>query len=383
VAQLDKSIPTAYSTRTVRDDGLQKKGHRRKRSLQEVLVDTIRFLKSLPRPDGNVLVDAAMRAGMLSSCEIFCVELRLPDVWDRVVHFPVVAAGQGAQRFFQASPWGDVRGHVFSMLVHPEDRPKLETIARLASTGGGRECEGRAGRHGGRARLRLMHFSQDCHSRQPPEEAQGCGKTMIACEYIALDFQLAAHRGAAGDAGGTLVLVAPLETAEPHMALTREIGEGEGHKFAHDKSKSMVSLADYPVLPVFGQSQRALEASSSRLLAESVKSASSNMAAMASTWSNVASASPVPSLLHRHTSKRSMTPIASSHTDESLSKTGHCESSTFSREDGGTISRDEGYGSSRSPKEDDSIEPATPGSDSWYASTTGPPCPSLPSRLCF
>ena len=166
----------------------------------------------------------------------------------------------------------------------------------------------------------------------------------------------------------------------------REIGEGEGGKFAHDKSSSMASLADHPALPVFGQSQRALEASNSRLLAESVKSASSNMVATASTWSNMASASPFPTWFHRHTltsAMRSMTPIAFSHTDELLSKTGHYESSTFPREDGGISSRDEGYGSSRSPKDADSIEPANPGSDSWYASTSGLSRPSLPARLCF
>ena len=63
---------------------------------------------------------------------------------------------------------------------------------------------------------------------------------------------------------------------------------------------------------------------------------------------------------------RSMRSIASSPTDESLSETGHYESSTFSHEDdGGTVSRDEGCGSSRSPKEDDLIEPAT--AVSWSA----------------
>ncbi len=227
---------------------------RRKRSLQEVLVSAIVFLKrSQQGPEGNVLVDAAMRSGLLSSHKLFCVELRMPESWDRAPHFPVVAAGKGAQTFFRASPWVDLRGRMFSMLVHPKDRPTLESVARLITSGGGRE---RANEHGccGRARLRLVHFYTASVLRQTSGQAQDCGEALVACEYISLDLQLTAHQMMAQEAAqgqvdvegeGVLLLLADLHAAKPQLApAVREMDEGEYQKSVRDTSHIRASHSD-------------------------------------------------------------------------------------------------------------------------------------------
>ena len=241
VAQLDKCIQQVHRTRARHDQGVEQ---RRKRSLQEVLASAIGFLKrSQHGPESNVLVDAAMRAGLLSSHELFCVELRMPDAWDRASHFPVVAAGQGAQRFLRESPWADLRGHAFSIIVHPDDRPTLQSVVRFATSGGGRG-QGPPGSCG-RARLRLVHFYTASVSRQTSGEAQDCRETFIASEYISLDLQLtgrhvtheAAEGQVDGEGAGVLLLLADLHTAKPQIAPTvREIDEGDYLKLVRDSS---------------------------------------------------------------------------------------------------------------------------------------------------
>eukprot|EP00802_Teleaulax_amphioxeia_P011422 Tamp_11454.p1 GENE.Tamp_11454~~Tamp_11454.p1 ORF type:complete len:379 (+),score=43.58 Tamp_11454:153-1289(+) len=254
----------------------------RSESLQRTLEETIRVLKdakergqprdqpegaSQDQPWGDVVVTAAdaavaaadWRAGLLSSRALFCVELAV-DAAGRATHATMAALGKGAQEFFQSSPWGDMHGHVFYNLIHPEDRPKLDALLRQHAHGTGQ---------GSVTRLRLVHF-RTCQLEMnlwnqvpahdaslaaansapdtgwPPswdnvlpddpllDDAAGAvprctpsgmgdvkvtrGKTFFTAAHIALDFQLVAkHDAGGGLAGGIMVVMAPLHTATPPL----------------------------------------------------------------------------------------------------------------------------------------------------------------------
>jgi len=242
-------------------------------SLVQTLADAIHVLREVkergeeppaqlggaPRdqPGGGVAAVAAadLRAGLLSSRELFCVELAV-DAGDRVQHATMAALGQGAQEFFRSSPWGDMRGHVFYHLIHPEDRAKLDAL--LLRNAHGKES-------GAVTSMRLVHFrtcemelvlrangrahdaSLAAASRVPdadvllddpiPEDplldfatgasARPCGagaaeavrgKTYIVAGHVTLDFQLvAAPPGQGWLAGGKILVMAPLHTATPPL----------------------------------------------------------------------------------------------------------------------------------------------------------------------
>ena len=254
----------------------------RSESLQWTLEETIRVLKdakergqprdqpegaSQDQPWGDAVVTAAdaavaaadWRAGLLSSRALFCVELAV-DAAGRATHATMAALGKGAQEFFQSSPWGDMHGHVFYNLIHPEDRPKLDALLRQHAHGTGQ---------GSVTRLRLVHF-RTCQLEMnlwnqvpahdaslaaansapdtgwPPswdnvlpddpllDDAAGAvprctpsgmgdvkvtrGKTFFTAAHIALDFQLVAkHDAGGGLAGGIMVVMAPLHTATPPL----------------------------------------------------------------------------------------------------------------------------------------------------------------------
>jgi len=221
------------------------------------------------------VADSDWRAGLLSSRELFCVELAV-DARGRATHATMAALGQGALEFFRTSPWGDMHGHVFYNLIHPEDRAKLDDLLRQHACGRGQ---------GAVTRMRLVHFRTcqletnlgdtarahdaslaaasgvsalgipwrsgcapdvglpswgntlpddplpedpmlDDGTGAVPRRTPGGrgdaevtrGKTFFMAAHIALDFQLvAAHDGEGGLAGGKMVVMAPLHTATPPL----------------------------------------------------------------------------------------------------------------------------------------------------------------------
>ena len=206
----------------------------------------------------SAVAAADLRGGLLSSRELFCVEL-VVDPGDSEEHATMAALGEGAQEFFRSSPWGDMHGHVFYHLIHPEDRPKLDALLRQHEIGE---------RGSAVTRMRLVYFrtcemelnlqvkdrahdaSLAAASSVPDENmlpddpllaedplldfntgafARPCetkaaevarGKTFIVAGHVALDFQLVSVQRAAGQgglAGCQIVLMASLHTATPPL----------------------------------------------------------------------------------------------------------------------------------------------------------------------